>query len=303
MLGAGKRLGRLIYNLGLKEQRAEWHAAKFFGGSKKKSKRKIDSSVSFMVATVIQQLAWKHADNEEVRAIIEKLRPRRSGGTANLRIPHYWIEYYHNGFRGGRKKSGCWVFFPEKRKKLPSLESFLFGAGAPSGSSVRADPRRPRRARDEVRRKHVRRFGKLSTEEAIKLKKQGAVFTKKRKGWRGNPFLDKAIREFWANVDTYMQPYLADVLYLEFTKVAKSIFNRRFGVGITGRGPGLSSSLMPRLPGGRAFQRRASSGAKLIHFYQPIYKEIKGGVDIHEVSGGSGEGPNISYVDPSELDI
>lgn len=200
----------------------------------------IAGSVSYFISRIIKELAYEYADNEEVKAIIASRKPRRFGPFANLTLPHYWIKFYHDGFKAGSKKGGgFWLFFKDRKN----------------------DPRRPRRARDEIRRSHVNKMKNLSWKE---LKKRGAVFLRGRKGWRGNPFLDDAVADFWKNKDHYLKDVVDDLLYLEFSKMVKRSLSSRFGLGIKARGP-----------------RPRGTTVRVIHFYDPITKGIRGGADTY----------------------
>jgi len=248
-MGSRSKIEKLIRHLALKEQGGAWSKVK--GSQRPKKSKSPATSISFLIAFLIKQLSWEHCNNAEVREIIASRKPRRSGPSSNLRIPHYWIQYYHNGYKGGFKKgTGPWLFFPRKNK---------------NGKSARVDPRRPSKARNEIYKKDVKRFGKLSPGRAKQLKSMGAVWAWRRKGWRGDPFMDNAIMDFWRNVDQYLQEYVTDIMYLDFTAVAKNALNGRFGTTV------------------RAESVSPEDAAILFHFYDPIFKEIRGQTDAYRM--------------------
>jgi hypothetical protein len=235
----GRKVANRIIGEIKKEQGRQWAQFKASKrGVKPKRPGQISGSVSYYISRIIKALAYEYAQHEEVKAIVASRKPRRYGASANLVFPHYWMRFYHDGFRGGKKKRGVWLFFPDRID----------------------DPRRPSLARQEKRRSQIKKMGKLGWKE---LKKRGAIFTKRRKGWKGDPFLDNATADFWRNKEHYLKDVVDDLLYLEFSKLVKRSLSR-FGMGIKARGP-----------------RPRGTRVRVIHFYDPIIKGITGGSDSY----------------------
>jgi hypothetical protein len=192
-------------------------------GAKGTSDRLVAVSTAYMVSRAIRYYASMATRSTSIRVMLNNTRLRRDAAEINLTLPHYWVRAYHDGYKGGRKRKGIWIFYPRK-------------------NGITNDPRRPADAALEKRRGQVKSFNKIMTQSRRKgltkrLRDAGAIFTKRRKSWRGDPFFTNGVRLFNRQVDKDLTPLLGQVFDLQMERVADEAF-RKFGVKVRARGVG-----------------------------------------------------------------
>jgi hypothetical protein len=198
------------------------------------SKRDMSASTAYLVARALRFYASYSTTSSTIKTILANTRLNRRATSVNLALPHYWIKAYHDGYRATRKRHGIYIFFPRK-------------------GGITNDPRRPADAALEKRRSQVKSFNRILSASqkktfAKKAKEAGAIFTKKRRAWRGDPFFTKGVRLFYKMAEHDLRPLIGKIFELEISKFEQA-FYRGFGLTVKASGPGGSIGSLRGLEG------------------------------------------------------
>lgn len=154
----------------------------------------VSASVSWISAMAFKSLAAKETRSRSIQFILGKMKlPIQA--EINIRIPHYWAPFYHDG----------------PGPKFPRTTYFF--VTFPKGQ----DPRRPKHARDEVDPEQVKSLWSLGPDALKRYKKifgKRMKFFMKRKAWRGDKFLDRTERKYGRKIGDLAQAFLDDILTL-----------------------------------------------------------------------------------------
>lgn len=175
-------------------------------------KRTLEYAGTFIMASIFKKKAMEATKSKTIRLFLRRSDVKYGVKCGHIGIPHHWALAYHDGWSGGVKKGRgkFWIFLPQ-----------------------RLDPRRPRRAMDEVHRNQVR---KMTRDELRRLKKrfgnQVKIITKRR-GWFGDPFFVRASQHRYEDAHDAIEIIIADEidrLTAQTFKMAYSRHHRSFHV-------------------------------------------------------------------------
>lgn len=152
----------------------------------------VSASVSWISAMAFKSLVAKETRSRSIQFILGQMKlPIQA--EINIRIPHYWAPFYHDG-PGPR--------FPRKAK---------FFVAFPKGE----DPRRPKNYRDEVDPEQVKSLWVLGPDALKRYKKifgDRLMIFRKRRAWKGDRFLDRTERKYGKKIGDLAQAFLDDLL-------------------------------------------------------------------------------------------
>jgi hypothetical protein len=158
------------------------------------SLEEIEASVSWISAMAFKSLAAKETQSKTIRFILGQMKlPIQPG--IDVRIPHYWAPFYHDG-PGPRvpRKSYFFVSFPKGQ-----------------------DPRRPRNYKDEVDPKQVKSLWALGPDALKRYKRifgEQMRFFRKRGAWKGDRFFDRTERKYGKQIGDLAQTFLDSLFAL-----------------------------------------------------------------------------------------
>ena len=169
----------------------------------------VRASVSWISAMAFKSFAAKVTKSDTIRFILGKMRlPIQA--EVNIRIPHYWAPFYHDG----------------PGPKFPRTTYFF--VTFPKGQ----DPRRPRNYRDEISPEQVRSLWSLGP-GALKAYKRlfgkRMNFFMKRRPWKGDRFFDKTERLYGKKIGDLVQAFLDDIFALWGDHLTEETFQPKSG--------------------------------------------------------------------------
>jgi len=177
--------------------------------SVRKTESNVKASLAYIAANAYRALAISECQSKTMREILRTRTkfPMKGQGwftslfkrkiTISLKIPHYWAKFYHDGYVGGTFRGKVAKNRKKPWERWASSPRGVWLAFVFNGKSHGQDPRRPAKAIDEVLPKHYKKNmlkGQTKSFYRTLVKQFGKymIFFHKRRGWPGDPFLDRA---------------------------------------------------------------------------------------------------------------